>query len=250
MQSSLHEETEKRTRPLNVPMLAALLIAAYAAAGGYMASLSPAQSADPQPAATAPTSAATAVPEFLPALSENERKVVAELDKPTSFDFVETPLKDVIDYFKAKHQIEIVLDEKALEEGGIGVDVPVTRSLHSVSLRSALSLILRNLEMTFFVDDDVLQLTTQPAAVGILVTRTYPVADLLPDGQFNDLIEPITCTVLPHSWDEVGGNGAISEVTSSSSLVVSQTHQAHDEIVTLLRALREAKKFAGPVRAK
>ena len=190
------------------------------------------------------------MPEFLPALSENERKVVAELDQPTSFDFVETPLKDVIDYFKAKHQIEIVLDEKALEEGGIGVDVPVTRSLHSVSLRSALSLILRNLEMTFFVDDDVLQLTTQPAAVGILVTRTYPVADLLPDGQFNDLIEPITCTVLPHSWDEVGGNGAISEVTSSSSLVVSQTHQAHDEIVTLLRALREAKKFAGPVRAK
>lgn len=246
MQSNMHEGRERCRRRLSVSISFALLMAACMAAGGC--SVAPAQSPDPRPT-TIPTTA-TAVPEFLPARSETEQRIVAELARPTSFDFVETPLQDVINFLKAKHQIEIVVDDKALKENGIGLDAPVTRSLHSVSLGSGLCLILRNLDLVFFVDDDVLQLTTDDRADAVLVTRTYPVGDVLHGQDYDGLIEAITTTVRPNSWDEVGGPGSISEVPASSSLVISQTHHVHDEIVKLLRALREAKKYAGPVRAK
>lgn len=247
MHSNLRERRERTSRRLNAFLPWILALAACATAGGC--NVAPAQSPEPQTTVTPPTAAA-AVPEFLPARSETEQRIVAELAKPTSFDFVETPLKDVVEYLKSKHQIEIVIDEKALKENGIGLDVLVTRSLHSVSLASALSLILRNLDLVYFVDDDVLQLTTQDRADSVLVTRTYPVGDVLHGQDYNNLIDAIVTTVRPPSWDEVGGPGSIAEVPASSSLVVSQTHHVHDELMKLLRALRDAKKFAGPMQAK
>lgn len=191
-----------------------------------------------------PPAPSKAAPEYLPALSEKEARIEAELDQPTSLEFVETPLKDVVDYLKSRHQIEIVLDEKALEEAGIGADTPVTRQLHSTSLRSALKLFCRPLELTFYIDNDVLNLTTPDVADSELVTRTYPVLDLLDGGDdYDSLIEAITTTVRPQSWDEVGGPGSICEVATSSSLVISQTHESHEEVLRLLRALRAVKKI-------
>ena len=42
----------------------------------------------------------------------------ARLDQPTLIEFVDTPLKDVIDYLKDLHHIEIQIDESAFREWG------------------------------------------------------------------------------------------------------------------------------------
>ena len=55
---------------------------------------------------------------------------------------------------------------------------------------------------------------------------------------FESLIELITTTVSPDSWDEVGGPGAIKEFEGNLSLVVSQTQDVHDQIADLLEQLR------------
>ncbi len=55
---------------------------------------------------------------------------------------------------------------------------------------------------------------------------------------FDSLIELITTTINPDSWDEVGGPGAISEFRNTLSLVVSQTQEVHDQITDLLAQLR------------
>ena len=55
---------------------------------------------------------------------------------------------------------------------------------------------------------------------------------------FDSLIDLITSTVKPTSWDEVGGPGSIKPFPTNLSLVVSQTQEVHDEIVDLLEQLR------------
>jgi general secretion pathway protein D len=55
---------------------------------------------------------------------------------------------------------------------------------------------------------------------------------------FDSLIELITTTVEPTSWDEVGGPGSIAPFETNLSLVISQTQEVHEEIADLLEQLR------------
>ena len=55
---------------------------------------------------------------------------------------------------------------------------------------------------------------------------------------FDSLIELITSTIAPQSWDEVGGAGAIQGFDTNLSLVVSQTQEVHEQIADLLDQLR------------
>ncbi len=55
---------------------------------------------------------------------------------------------------------------------------------------------------------------------------------------FDPLIELITTTIAPQSWDEVGGPGSVSGFDTNLSLVVSQTQDVHEKIADLLEQLR------------
>ncbi len=55
---------------------------------------------------------------------------------------------------------------------------------------------------------------------------------------FDSLIDLITSTVKPQTWDEVGGPGSIAPFETNLSIVVSQTQDVHEEIVDLLEQLR------------
>jgi len=113
--------------------------------------------------------------------SENpsERKILSELKKPTELDFVDTPLSEVVNYLRDRHQIEIQLDQKALQGVGVDTNTPITKSLRGISLRSALRLLLRDLDLTYVIKDEVLLITTPEQAGNDLVLKVYPVADLV-----------------------------------------------------------------------
>jgi hypothetical protein len=91
-----------------------------------------------------------------PAMVAAEKRLAAALASPTQIEFVDTPLKDVVDYLKDLHHIEIQFDEKALKGVGIDESTPVTRDLRGVSLRSALSAILGDLGLDSEIRDEVL----------------------------------------------------------------------------------------------
>ncbi|MDA1051586.1 MAG: general secretion pathway protein GspD [Planctomycetota bacterium] len=55
---------------------------------------------------------------------------------------------------------------------------------------------------------------------------------------FDTLIELITSTIKPDTWDEVGGPGAIEPFPTNLSLVISQTQDVHEQIADLLEQLR------------
>ena len=111
--------------------------------------------------------------------SPAEAKIAAALLDKTDIDFTEQPLSDVIEYLKTRHEIEIQLDSKALADAGVGSDTTVTRSIKGITLRSALKLLLGELDLTYVIKDEVLMITTKTEAENILSTKVYPVADLV-----------------------------------------------------------------------
>ena len=89
------------------------------------------------------------------------------------------PLKDVVHYLSDLHGIPIVLATKKLEEAGVSSDIPVTKTLRGVTLRSALRLLLKDLELSYLIQDEVIQITTPGDAAAQLTTKVYPVGDLV-----------------------------------------------------------------------
>src|SRR3569623_3105215 len=79
----------------------------------------------------------------------HEARVRAELNKSTDLDFGEMPLKDVVVYLEQRHDIPIMFNLGKLEDASISPDTPVTKSTRSITLRSALNLLLRDLELAY-----------------------------------------------------------------------------------------------------
>ncbi|MHC4401725.1 MAG: tetratricopeptide repeat protein, partial [Planctomycetota bacterium] len=180
--------------------------------------------------------------------TENELRIRQALDSPTAFEFIDTPLDDAMRYLRRFHQIEIKIDGRALDDVGIPSDTPITQSLRGVSLRSGLRLLLRPLDLTYAIQDEVLLITTPEEAEMQLKTVVYPVSDLViavdKSGErwadYDTLIETISSTVQPDTWDDVGGPGSIAPMQYGDTdvIVLSQTDEVHEEIAELLERLR------------
>lgn len=224
---------------------------------------------------TTVTAAAEQQTSALPPPSAGQSRILAALDQPTEFDFRERSLSNVMNYFQQKHEIAIVLDNKALSRAAIGADTPVTQTLNNISLRSALRLLLRQLDLTYVVGDGYLLITSMSEAESKLSLKIYPVRDLVtlnsefrpiastiassfpgmnelfprrPElnklggaGDFFSLVNAITSTIAPDSWNDVGGPGSITAHGNSQAIAVSQTDDVHEEIVMLLVALRRVR---------
>ena len=81
---------------------------------------------------------------------------------PTSLEFADTPLEDVVDYLNDRHKIEIQIDTRALEDLDLRADTAITRNVKGISLGSALNLMLREKGLTYGVTDEVLVITARP----------------------------------------------------------------------------------------
>ena len=173
-----------------------------------------------------------------------EERIYRTLEDRTECDFTDTPLVNVVDHFRSTHQIDIQLDNKSLQDEAVDTSAPITRHLKGVKLKSGLRTILRDLNLTFIVQNEALWITTLTTADAVSEIRTYPVSDLLggrPDSpNYASLIIIITSTVEPATWDENGGPGSIQPFHQNKLLVVAQTQQVHEELAELLRQLRQA----------
>jgi hypothetical protein len=154
------------------------------------------------------------------------------------------PLKDVLDQLQQEYAIPIQIDGAALDAAGVGIDAPVTRSLHNVSLRSTLKLMLEPLELTWTIRDEVLMVTTREAADRRLVVCVYNVQGLVNDSDptsMDGLISAIHCCVAPQSWSGNADKRADIRPLKPGLLVVSQTPAIHEEVSELLAKIRKAR---------
>ncbi|HVC95710.1 MAG TPA: hypothetical protein VND64_18595 [Pirellulales bacterium] len=183
-----------------------------------------------------------------------EAKIEAALDEKTDLDFTDQPLSDVIEYLKGKHDIEIQLDKKSLTDSGVGGDTPVTRSLKGISLHSALSLILGEIDLDYAVRDEVLLITTKSAMRTMRGLRVYPIDDLVVtcEETDEDLKEDSHPNYQPliTAVRSALGKDAEAEVYAYSltgSLVVNASFAGQRQVEKLLDLLRQVREQQSPI---
>lgn len=174
-----------------------------------------------------------------------EAAIERALDSKITFEFDQTPLPDAVEFFKQHNKINISIHAQELTNAGISHDVPLTLHIKDVTFRSGLKRLLGSVDLAFVVQDEVLQITTAAAAAAVQVVRTYDVSDLVkhdasePVFTGDSLIDAVQNAVFPNTWDLNGGPGALSYF--DGLLVVAQTDEVQQEVVGLLRAIREAR---------
>ena len=261
-------------------------------------------------------------------LSPAEMEIQKSLSKPVELNFENRPLNEVVNVLSQMTGVNIYLDPQGLHAEGVTVDTPVSIKLNQpISLKSALTLLLGPLRLSFVIQNEVLRVTSQQTRDSNVYAKVYYVADLVipipnftptynmgiagalkeslstlgyggngspmgrapltiakndtsapagmnptilgqqsnmnegglfptassrnphapggPGGMgggvqadFDPLIDLITSTIEPDSWQDVGGPGSISGFDTNLSLVVSQRQDIHERIADLLEQLR------------
>jgi hypothetical protein len=71
-------------------------------------------------------------------------------DSFADYDFIETPLSQVLDYFSEAAEVEVFVNRRHLDEVSISMESPVTMNLQAVRPRTALRLILDSVDKSLF----------------------------------------------------------------------------------------------------
>lgn len=178
-----------------------------------------------------------------------EEALDAPLKSPLQFE--NQSLRDVMAQIAEQYKLPVLIDELSLESLGIDPDCEVTVDLKTVSLRSALNIILHRpgLEDTSFaVLNEVLMITTKEHCADSMFVRVYPTEDFVysvrtnrrggSGGDYSPLVALITDCVAPETWHENGwGEGEIG-ILKPGILVVRQEYRVHVELEKLLNNLR------------
>ncbi len=127
-----------------------------------------------------------------------DERIMQVLDEPTKLDFVETPLKDVIQAISIQHKnIPIQLDLKAITDAGSTADTPVTFQLQGIPLKSALRSMLHEHELDYVLSNGALLITAAEKSSSTM--RQYDVSDLIERGVSSDSLVTALTFALPRS---------------------------------------------------
>ena len=160
---------------------------------------------------------------------ERVRSIEKALKKPVTWNFDDIPLRDVAEFIAKQSGIQVQFDERAITDLNITSDTPVTSQQGGILLQDALRLLLKPLQLTHVIENGVLSITSQTEAESRLHVRVYPVGDLLDcesdekgvnagSCDFDSLIDVISTTVAPTSWNVVGGPSSIGSLRSALAL--------------------------------
>jgi hypothetical protein len=131
-------------------------------------------------------------------------------------------LVDAIDFLRDISGVNITVDWKSLEAIGISKNAQINLNLHDVSAGKVLSLILSEAGpgdlLTYYIDQNVIQITTREVADSKMVTIVYYVMDLLqPNDQFDYTISNINGGSAQVSGGGGSGQNAIQSGTNQTT---------------------------------
>lgn len=135
--------------------------------------------------------------------------------------FDQIALAEAMDFFRDAIGTNLVVDWKALEEIGMGRETPVSLRLRGVAIGVALRKTLDAAGgpglIAFYIDGNVIHVTSKLVADARMVTRVYAVADLLTEiPDFTDA--PTLGLPSANGGGRRGGSGGGSSSSSGSLL--------------------------------
>ena len=166
--------------------------------------------------------------------SETRKRIQSALDSKTTQTFVEVSLSEAIQTLSETHGIPAIIDHRGLEDIGLDAEAGVTIDMKNMSLRGFLRLMLRDLDLTYMVRDEYLEITTLEEAENRLITKMY----LMPDAivpKSDDVIEVMSASINPWTWETKGGSS--NAIAFDHLLVVSTTSDTHNQLGRFLEEL-------------
>ena len=161
-----------------------------------------------------------------------EDAIRAKLNDRLDMELNDTPLSGAMKAISKQMGIDIMIDDKALEEENITPDEPITMSRKSARLRDVLMQILEPLQLTYRIDLEALIITS--ASYGANEVRFYDLSSMLPDnGLTSELFSGIEAMVHPNCWEVSGGTSAMRMV--GSMLVINAAHETHTAVARFLQ---------------
>jgi len=164
------------------------------------------------------------------------------LRKRATVKFDEVPLGEVIKWIAKESGIQVVVCETKLGDYGIDIKSELwSGNLQNEPIYVLLADCLDGLELTWYIRNDVLHITTSEHGLSMLSLQVYRVADLVQDGYTRDalldtLMKIAGSEVRADNWEDNGGYGTV--MFAGDSLVVRQTNATHREVAGLLAMLR------------
>jgi type II secretory pathway component GspD/PulD (secretin) len=111
--------------------------------------------------------------------STRELLIERKLSHPISLNFQDLPLYRVIQDLEVMSGLNISIDRKALKDEGVSLEQQLSLQVNEISLKSALNLLLKQVNLTYVIKDEVLYITTPGEASGKRRVVTYSIADLV-----------------------------------------------------------------------
>jgi hypothetical protein len=176
-----------------------------------------------------------AAPGRLPTSPADDR-ILEALDQDVNGLFNDTPLRSVIEQLARQTAIPITPDIKALTDAQIDLDATTVTQTASGTLRSALRLLLGDVDLTYIVKDGVLLITSKQCAEENLSLRLYRIPHETKPSHIIDLFQSV---IQPQMWDWSGGPGVVMPIDGHGGriLLISQTEEVHEEIEQFIAML-------------
>jgi hypothetical protein len=166
-----------------------------------------------------------------------------KLAQPVSVEYADKPLHECLSNFADLVGFQSYIDLK-IADAGIEPDTLVNVKLKEVPADMVLELMLRPLGLEYMVKNGVIIVTTpeEMESPENLALRVYdPVAYGIDWGANGDeLVDVVTSTVNPCSWDSAGGAGTIQPF--NKLLVIRQTVPLFRQVDDLFVKLGEASR--------
>lgn len=171
------------------------------------------------------------------------------LRKKIAVNFADLPLVDALEFISQQVEVPVLLDTVAVEEAGLLVDEPITFSTatgeddnHDMRVDQTLDLMLDSLEMTWYVDDGILQITTNEVCNERLMNRSYDLAPFLKAGIEPGRLMEIVMQESGGLWEEVDGSSDSFIFVIDNMITIPQTYHLHRESSKLLEAILNPDK--------
>jgi hypothetical protein len=175
------------------------------------------------------------------------------LGKTIGVNFADTPLVDVLESISAQVDVPFLLDVVGVEEAGLAADEPVSfwsvtdgekggdAEINKIRIDQVLDLMLGEFELTWFIDEGIVHVTTIEISNERLINRSYDLSPFQKAG-----IEPGTLLeiVMQESealWAEVDGSGG-GIIVVGDVMTIRQSYQAHREAEQILKAILDSGK--------
>jgi hypothetical protein len=153
-------------------------------------------------------------------IEQNIQKALVD-PQGVNIEFIDTPLKDAMEFIADAQNITILIDEQALTEEGVAIDEPLNRTLSGVKLESALKIILEPLGLTHIIEDEVLKITTEIHAKERRLTRVYHTGYLKQIGVEPEALgKTILAVVEPEEWRGDSPQSPVATTSEKQAVVV------------------------------